>query len=143
MLVVDAHVHLWATGTPSPAHRQVPKLLADELLREMNEAGIDAAVIQPPAWDETSNEVAVDAARKHPDRFAVLGWFHLDQPPNRPLVDGWAERPGMLGLALYIHATGKRTLACRWISRLAMARRGASRFAGGPCCGKFLYRWSD
>ena len=98
MLIVDAHVHLWATGSPSPAHRQVPMLLGDELLREMDEAGIDAAVIQPPAWDETSNEVAVEAAGQFPDRFAILGWFHLDNPASPSLIDGWSDRPGMLGL---------------------------------------------
>ena len=74
MLIVDAHVHIWATSKPSPAHRQLSELSADELLREMDEADIDAAVIQPPAWDTTSNEVAVEAARRHPLRFAVLGF---------------------------------------------------------------------
>jgi predicted TIM-barrel fold metal-dependent hydrolase len=98
MPIVDAHVHIWATGTPSPAHRQVPALSGEELLREMDAAGVDAAVIQPPAWDETSNEVAVEAARRHPKRFAVLGWFHLDRPDARSRIDGWKRRPGMLGL---------------------------------------------
>jgi predicted TIM-barrel fold metal-dependent hydrolase len=98
MLIVDAHVHIWATGTPSPAHRQLPALSDDDLLREMDQAGIDAAVIQPPAWDATSNEVAVEAARRYPSRFAVLGWFPLDDPASRSLIDGWTARPGMLGL---------------------------------------------
>jgi len=98
MLIVDSHVHIWATGTPSPAHRQLPALSGDELLREMDEAGIDAAIIQPPGWDVTSNEVAVEAARRHPDRFAILGWFPLDDPASAALIDGWANRPGMRGL---------------------------------------------
>ncbi len=98
MLIVDAHVHIWATGTPNPPHRQVGELSGEALLREMDEAGIDAAVIQPPAWDATSNEVAVEAARRHPGRFAVLGWFALDDPASRSLIDGWTERPGMQGL---------------------------------------------
>ena len=98
MLIVDAHVHIWATGTPNPPHRQVGELSGEALLREMDEAGIDAAVIQPPAWDATSNEVAVEAARRHPGRFAVLGWFALDGPANRSLIGGWTKRPGMLGL---------------------------------------------
>jgi len=98
MLIVDSHVHLWATGQPNPPHRQVAALTAEEMLREMDAAGVSAAVIQPPAWDPTSNEVAVDAARRHPDRYAVLGWFHLDQPDSRSLVDTWRNRPGMLGL---------------------------------------------
>ena len=44
MLIVDAHVHIWATGTPNPPHRQVSELSGEALLREMDEAGIDAAV---------------------------------------------------------------------------------------------------
>ncbi|HZT51770.1 MAG TPA: amidohydrolase family protein [Stellaceae bacterium] len=98
MRVVDAHVHIWATGQPSPGQRQVPALSAEDMLREMDEAGVDAAVIQPPAWDPTSNEVAVEAARRHPQRFAVLGWFHLDDPQARSLIPTWTSRPGMLGL---------------------------------------------
>ena len=97
MLIVDSHVHLWATGKPSPAHRQVPSLSAEELIREMDEAGVSAAVIQPPAWDKTSNEVAVEAARRFPKRYAVLGWFSPDKEDIDKTVAGWRNRPGMLG----------------------------------------------
>jgi predicted TIM-barrel fold metal-dependent hydrolase len=97
MLIVDSHVHLWATGKPSPAHRQVGALSAEELIREMDEARVDAAVIQPPAWDKTSNEVAVEAARRHPTRYCVLGWFAPDREDVESTVSHWRERPGMLG----------------------------------------------
>ena len=65
----------------------------------MDEAGVDARG-DPPArsWDPDSNELAVEAARRHPDRFAILGNFPLDEPESRGLVDGWKKRPGMLGL---------------------------------------------
>ena len=98
MLIVDAHVHIWAESKPNPGHRQVPVLTAEDMLKEMDAAGVDAAVIQPPNWDPTSNEVAVAAAAKYPQRFAVLGWFPLDKPESRALIDGWKKRPGMLGL---------------------------------------------
>lgn len=98
MLIVDAHVHIWATGTPNPPHRQLSALSGEALLKEMDEAGVSAAVIQPPNWDPTSNEVAVEAARQHPQRYAVLGWFELDKPESRALIAGWKNRPGMKGL---------------------------------------------
>ena len=98
MSSVECHVHLWAGGQPSPAHRQVPALAAATLLAEMDAAGVDAAVIQPPAWDATSNEVAVAAAAAYPERYAVLGWFPLNQTDNQSQVARWTERPGMLGL---------------------------------------------
>jgi predicted TIM-barrel fold metal-dependent hydrolase len=40
----------------------------------------------------------VEAARAHPDRFAILGRFALDQPESRRLIESWKSRPGMLGL---------------------------------------------
>jgi predicted TIM-barrel fold metal-dependent hydrolase len=98
MLIVDSHVHIWATGQPSPAHWQRATLSAEDLMREMDAAGVHAAVIQPPAWDPTSNEVGTEAAQRYPDRYSVMGWFELDKPESRTLVNTWKQRPGMLGL---------------------------------------------
>jgi predicted TIM-barrel fold metal-dependent hydrolase len=97
MLIVDAQIHLWGKGTTLPPHRAEPYLM-DEALRDMDEAGIDAALIHPPSWDPDSNEMAVEAVRRHPDRFAILGRFALDRPESRDLVKDWKQRPGMLGL---------------------------------------------
>ena len=94
---VDSHVHIWASGQPSPAHWQRPVLSGEDMLAEMDAAGVDAAVIQPPACDPTSNEVASAAAARHPSRFAVMGWTELDQPNAPETVDTWMRRPGMLG----------------------------------------------
>jgi predicted TIM-barrel fold metal-dependent hydrolase len=99
MLIVDAQIHLWKNGKPAPNHRQVADFTADDALKEMDEAGVDAAVIHPPrGWDPNANELAVEAARQHPNRFAVLGNFPLDRPESQTLIDGWKSRPGMLGL---------------------------------------------
>ncbi len=91
MLIVDAQVHIWANHLPTnPNHRQVATFSKDDLLKEMDEAGVDAAVIHPPSsWDPDSNELAVEAARQHPDRLAVLGNFPLDRPESRALIDGY------------------------------------------------------
>jgi predicted TIM-barrel fold metal-dependent hydrolase len=99
MLIVDAQVHIWGSGPPTnPAHRQVTTFTKDELLREMDAAGVDAAVLHPPGWDPNGNDVAVDAARQHPSRLAILGHVPLDRPDSRELITTWKSRPGMLGL---------------------------------------------
>ena len=52
MLVVDAQIHIWTNGKPaSRNHRQITDFTADDALKEMDEAGVDAAVIHPPSWD--------------------------------------------------------------------------------------------
>ncbi len=98
MQIVDAQVHIWSSGTPLAPHRQVSHHGVEELLREMAEAGVDALVNHPPSWDPRSDDVAVEAARAHPDRFATLGYLAPDQPESRALLDTWKSRPGMLGL---------------------------------------------
>ena len=71
----------------------------EQALAGMDEAGIDRAVIHPVMWDPDSNELAVEAARAHPDRFAIMGWFYLDRPESRALVANWKNRAGNGGPA--------------------------------------------
>jgi predicted TIM-barrel fold metal-dependent hydrolase len=99
--IVDAQVHIWSqTVVPtSGLHRKVEKFTAEELLAEMDVAGVDAALIHPPSgWDPNANALAIEAARKYPDRFAVMGQFPLQDPKNRKLIHGWRNQPGMMGL---------------------------------------------
>ncbi len=109
MLIVDAHVHLWGSGKPNTAHRQIPVQTGEALIEEMDAIGVDAAVIQPPSWDPTGNEFASAAAAKHPKRFAILGSFPLDKPESRLLVDTWKQRPGMKGLRFTFAQPGQDT----------------------------------
>ena len=99
MLVVDAQIHIWKNHKPTNAnHRQIADYTAADALKEMDAGGVDAALIHPPGWDPDSNALAVEAARAHPRRFAILGNFPLDKPESRSLIEGWKSRPGMLGL---------------------------------------------
>ncbi|MGH7109742.1 MAG: amidohydrolase family protein [Stellaceae bacterium] len=99
MPIVDAQIHLWSNHLPNnPAHRQVLSYSAEECLKDMDAAGVDAALIHPPGWDPDSGAIAEAAARKYPDRFAILGNFPPDKPESRDLIAGWKRRPGMLGL---------------------------------------------
>ena len=100
MLIVDAQIHLWEKGTPSAHHRQEP-YSAEQAIAGMDEAGVDRALVHPVLWDPDSNELAVEAVRKYPDRFAIMGWFYLDNPNGRDLVAHWKERTGMLGVRFY------------------------------------------
>ena len=100
MLTVDAQVHIWSNAVPTTkAHRQIATYSADDLLREMDEAGVDAALIHPPtSWDPNANALAEEAAAAHPGRFAILGHFPLDDPEARTILLTWKARPGQLGL---------------------------------------------
>jgi predicted TIM-barrel fold metal-dependent hydrolase len=99
MKIVDAQIHLWSQNLPSnPAHRQVASYSAEDCLKEMDAAGVDASLIHPPGWDPNSGALAEAAAKKYPNRFAILGNFSPDKPESRGLIAGWKSRAGMLGL---------------------------------------------
>jgi predicted TIM-barrel fold metal-dependent hydrolase len=98
MQIIDAQVHIWGSGAPSSHHRQTSAFTAEELIKEMDEAGVNGAVLHPPSWDPGSNEMAVEATKKYPERFCILGWFVLDNPAERSRIGTWKQRPGMLGL---------------------------------------------
>jgi predicted TIM-barrel fold metal-dependent hydrolase len=108
MAIVDAQVHIWSKGTTIPPHLDRPYLV-DEAIRDMDEAGVDAAILTPPGWDEDSNALSIAAARAHPERFAVLGSFPLDRPESRALVTTWKQQFNMLGLRFYFMDERTRT----------------------------------
>lgn len=64
----------------------------------MDAAGVARVVIVPPSWEGDRNDLALEAARLHPDRFAVMGRLAVERPESRGLVEGWRRQPGMLGL---------------------------------------------
>jgi predicted TIM-barrel fold metal-dependent hydrolase len=101
MKIIDAQVHLWSQTVvpPGGGHSQVSSFTAEELLAEMAEAGVDAGLNHPRAsWDPTSNALALEVARKYPDRFAIMGQFPPEDRANERLIPGWLDQPGMKGL---------------------------------------------
>jgi predicted TIM-barrel fold metal-dependent hydrolase len=98
MQIIDAQVHIWGSGTPSAHHRQTSLYSAQELVAEMDAAGVYGAVLHPPSWDLHSNEMAVEAVEAYPDRFCILGWFPVNDPSQRPRIETWKQRKGMMGL---------------------------------------------
>ena len=111
MLIVDSQVHIWGADTPDRpwppgrAHQaQKPyPVTKDMLLQGMDEAGVSRVVIVPPSWEGDRNDLALEAARLHPDRFAVMGRLAVEKPESRALVAGWRKQPGMLGLRFTFH----------------------------------------
>ena len=106
MLVADAQIHLWGADTPARpwppggaqrAH-QPHAVGKDQALAAMKDAGVDRAVIVPPSWEGERNDLALEAARLHLDRFAVMGRLALEKSESRALVDSWKRQPGMLGM---------------------------------------------
>ncbi len=114
MTIIDAQVHVWPPETPerpyvkedaSKPHRPIP-LTYESLLEEMSAAGVDRVILVPPSWVGYRNDYALEAARKYPHRFAVMGKVPLNDPASKTRMASWLEQPGMLGFRISFRHSG-------------------------------------
>src|SRR5712672_2508199 len=105
-MIVDAQVHLWKAETPDwkwvpGLQPQLPEpFTIERLVPMMDEAGVDRAVIVPPSWPGDRNDYALEAVKRYPNRFRVMGRIALEKPELAALLPKWKEQPGMLGIRL-------------------------------------------
>ena len=96
-------MHLWkANGPDYPwnpgAKPQLPEpMTIERVLPLMDEAGVDRVVIVPPTLNDV-NTYALEAARRYPTRFAVMGRIPLQDPNSAALLPRWKQDKGMLGV---------------------------------------------
>ncbi len=104
MRLTDAQIHVWQLSHPerpwrypqSRPHRPAD-FTAEDVIAEMDRAGVESAVLVPPWWEGERNDLALDAARRYPTRFRVMGLFDADAPDAPQVLRRWREQPGMLG----------------------------------------------
>jgi predicted TIM-barrel fold metal-dependent hydrolase len=77
----------------------------------MDETGIDRVVVVPPGLNDV-NSYALEAARRYPNRFAVMGRIPLEDPKSPALLPRWKDQPGMLG----VRVTFITPATLKWLS---------------------------
>jgi L-fuconolactonase len=107
MEIIDSQVHVW------PPHREDRPLGAsgrdrtpysyEALITDMDAAGVDGAILVPPSFEADRNDYAIEAVRKHPSRFAIMGRINLQNPAERERLAAWKSQPGTLGVRLTFH----------------------------------------
>ena len=116
-MIVDAQVHLWKANSPDwpwepGAKPQLPEpFTIERVLPMMDEAGVDRVVIVPPSLNDR-NDYALEAAKRYPNRFGVMGRIALQDPKSAALLPTWKQKPGMLGVRVTFNSPA--TLA--WLS---------------------------
>jgi predicted TIM-barrel fold metal-dependent hydrolase len=116
MIIIDSQVHVWPPDRPDrrlgPGHDERTPYSYEQLLADMDRAGVDRAVLVPPSIDRNRNDYALEAVRKYPDRFAVMGKVDLQRGGGKDVLKGWRDQPGMLGVRLTFHRDADRP----WLS---------------------------
>ena len=91
-LIVDAQVHLWKAESadwwwiPGLKPQMPEPFTIEKLVPLMDEAGVDRAVIVPPDWAGYRNDYGLEAAKRYPNRFAVMGRIPLKNPRSAALL---------------------------------------------------------
>src|SRR4026207_410923 len=98
MDIIDSQVHLWAAESPTrprppgraPEAQKPYQILKESLLFQMDLAGVRRMVLVPPSWEGDRNDMALEAARGLPDRFAGTGRLRRPAPARpAPAAGGW------------------------------------------------------
>jgi L-fuconolactonase len=115
VLIVDSQVHIWVPSTPQrpwlPASPEIPAphrpepFTCEHLLREMDDAGVNRALLVTPLWEGVRNDYVLASAQAHPDRLGVIGRLDHLQPAWRARVPGWMNERGMRGLRMLFRPT--------------------------------------
>ena len=102
--IVDAQVHLWKAESedwkwvPGMKPQMPEPFTIEKLVPLMDEAGVDRVVVVPPSWPGDRNDYGLEAAKRYPNRFGVMGRIPLKNPQAAELLPKWKEQPGMLGV---------------------------------------------
>ncbi len=107
-MIIDAQAHIWEVDRPDRPWPKEPRgkpqlpngFSAEEMLTKMDATGVDRLVIVPPIWAGDNNITALEAAERHPDRFAVMGRFDPTAPASTERLRGWLAQKHMLGIRL-------------------------------------------
>lgn len=106
-MIIDAQIHCWEGSPQYPAperfrqHHGRERFTVEEALAAMDAIGVDRTILVPVGtWPTgpTKNGYSLDAARRYPGRFAVMGQFEYDSPARAKELATWKQQPGMLGV---------------------------------------------
>ena len=82
--IVDAQVHLWKAESedwkwvPGMKPQMPEPFTVEKLVPLMDQAGVSRVVVVPPSWPGDRNDYALEAARRYPDRLAIMGRVALE-----------------------------------------------------------------
>src|SRR6202165_1172230 len=91
-LIVDAQIHLWKAESedwkwvPGLKPQMPEPFTIEKLVPLMDEAGVDRVVVVPPSWPGDRNDYGLEAARRYPARFGVMGRIPLKDPKSAALL---------------------------------------------------------
>ena len=105
MTIIDSQVHAYEANTPKRPWHTVPNwpahVTGDEMVAAMDKVGVDGAIfISAFSMYQYDASYAVEVARAHPNRMAIVKPVNPDDPAVADVIADWKKTPGTVGIRI-------------------------------------------
>ena len=126
MAIIDSQVHAYEANTAKRPWATVPNwpdhVTGDEMVAAMDKVGVDGAIfISAFSMYRYDASYAVEVARAHPTRLAIVKPVDPDDPNVADVVADWKKTPGAVGIRIMLIKENKREPGHPGIDRIARA----------------------
>jgi predicted TIM-barrel fold metal-dependent hydrolase len=113
MTIVDSQVHAYEANTPQRPWASVPNwpahVTGDEMVAAMDNVGVDGAIfISSFSMYRYDASYAVEVAKAHPARMAIVKPVDPDDPDVADVIAEWKKTPGAVGIRIMVPKENKR-----------------------------------
>jgi L-fuconolactonase len=124
MPIIDSQVHAYEANTPQRPWATVPNwpphVTGDEMAAAMDKVGVDGAIfISAFSMYRYDASYAVEVARAHPTRMAIVKPVDPDNPAVDDVVAEWKKTPGTVGIRIMLTKENKRDPKDPGLDRIA------------------------
>jgi predicted TIM-barrel fold metal-dependent hydrolase len=125
-MIIDSQVHAYEANTPERPWATVPNwpahVTGDEMVAAMDKVGVDGAIfISAFSLYRYDASYAVDVARAHPTRLAIVKPVDADDPAVEDVVAEWKRTKGTVGIRIWLTKDAGRAPDDPGIDRIARA----------------------
>ena len=126
MTIIDSQVHAYEANTPQRPWASVPNwpdhVTGDEMVAAMDKVGVDGAIfISAFSMYQYDASYAVDVAKAHPGRLAIVKPVNPDDPDVADVVAEWKKTPGTVGIRIMLTKEDGRDPNDPGLDRIARA----------------------
>ena len=124
MPIIDSQVHAYEANTPKRPWATVPNwpphVTGDEMVAAMDKVGVDGAIfISAFSMYRYDASYAVEVARAHPNRMAIVKPVDPDDPAVDDVIAEWKKTPGTVGIRIMLTKENKRDPRDPGLDRIA------------------------
>jgi L-fuconolactonase len=126
MTIIDSQDHAYEANTPTRPWHSVPNwpdhVTGDEMVAAMDKVGVDGAIfISAFSMYQYDASYAVEVAKAHPGRLAIVKPVNPDDPAVADVVADWKKTPGTVGIRIMLTKENKRDPDHPGLDRIARA----------------------